>query len=366
MSDRMKESKLHSLIDIEIKSISNLILYDRTPCKEWELLERALTTYVRAHDLQLKISAENPIKPSALDIHLDGIRKLIAAYCMFRVGMDSEARIYLRNHIELMGTALEISYDDEQEALWNESTNPPDVNSGYPFGKMRSLERITKNERGIFNSDTVSHAQYLIDEWKKISTQHCHELCKFQVDSNVSEHGVRLFTDPNPTIKRHQILQLTALISNGIKTLVNIPGYQELIDSSEDEDVLKKKSWILSSDASIAQELDKVKDEFGDDESDKLMEDSTISINHNGEIMSRSFKNISTTVELEGIFHHKSDDYQARIVINPKSNITIYLHIGDQVGQVDLEVVSESDTIGDILPSIVSKFENLANQRPKN
>jgi len=237
--------EIHSFQDIEIALAKTREEVYNTTAPIRSLLDTAVSLFFEAADLMKSVAKDTDDERYALEVLATAFRRVIASVASLETGLPQEAHMILRNALELMLIAIDITYNRASLEEWKKTISDDLKDTNYDewhFTKSKICKRINSNEGNVY----PELERKLTLGIKGMSG---HGICKeWQVISNMSVHAhsqaqIRKLFDSSgnfqllgrKTVENYEkdFRQYQYFIVDIISLLIGIPKYRDLIGKTE-------------------------------------------------------------------------------------------------------------------------------------
>lgn len=229
-------------------------------------MEVPISLYFDLNDLIKTVSSEADDERYAVEVLASAFRRTLASYVLLESGLPHEAHIVLRNALELMLIAIDITYDEISLMEWKKTVNEDlkeiDYNNWY-FKKKNICERIKLNrkskypelDRNMAIGLESNNGNGICKEWEVISNMSVHEHSQAQIRKHFDSNGdfILLVRKKNENYE-NDLKQYRIFIMNIIALLLGISKYKDLIG---------KTTFLLERANNFAQNYSLLQQEIG-------------------------------------------------------------------------------------------------------
>lgn len=227
--------EIHNLQDIEKALLETRGEFHKTTAPIRSLLNRAISLFTESIGLIRTVAKDTDDERHALEVLAAAFRRVMASIVLLESGLPQEAHMVLRNALELMLIAMDITYNKSSLEEWKKTIKDTlkEYDDWY-FTKSKICKRIDKNERGMYPQLERELALHTGEEWKVISNKSLHAHSQAQIrqlfdsSGNFQLLGRKTVENYEKDLKLYQ-----ELIFDIVTLLIGIPKYRDLIGKTE-------------------------------------------------------------------------------------------------------------------------------------
>jgi hypothetical protein len=172
-----------------------------------------------------------------LEILIVTFRRVIASIILLESGFPQEAHIVLRNALEWMLIAIDITYNKASLDEWKQTVidDLKDINhDDWYFFTSKICKRIDKNEEKVYPELETKLSMHIRKEWQVISNMSVHAHSLSQIKNLFSSTGTFQFLGRKTTDKYEIDFNVyQGIIFDIVSLLFGIPKYRKLIGNTE-------------------------------------------------------------------------------------------------------------------------------------
>jgi len=228
--------EIHSFQDIEKAVEITRREYHKTTAPIRHLLDNIVSLFLELLELIGNVAKDIDEEHYPLEVLIVTFRRVIASIISLESGLPQEAHMVLRNALEWMLIAIDITYNKTSLAEWVKTSQYNEINYyEWYFTPRRICQRIDIDSEGnIYPEPDRSLALHTYKEWINISNKSVHAHSHTQIKSLFSSTGTFQFLG-RKTMDKYEIdfKMYQAIIFDIISLLIGIPKYRELIGKTE-------------------------------------------------------------------------------------------------------------------------------------
>lgn len=235
--------------------------FNKSVESEKHIIEKPINLFFQWMNLIKSVAIDIDDESYILEVLSASFRKLIASYILMESGLIRESAILMRNYIELILIAIDITYNQTSLNEWKNSKKDEIFVSSrddWYFKKAKIANRIQNNDnnnypeywRNIALGKNKDKGRSLIREWSLISNIAGHEHASSQLKPMIKDagHFSILETATNETY-HDSFINYRLYLIDIISLLIRIPKYRDKI--SNDSPILEEANRL-------SQEYDKL------------------------------------------------------------------------------------------------------------
>lgn len=234
-SSREITFEIHSFQDIENAVKITRQEYHKTTAPIRYLLDGIVSLFLELLDLIGNVAKNTDEERYILEVLIITFRRVIASIILLESGLPQEAHMVLRNALEWILIAIDITYNKTSLKEW-EKTSQYDVTDQeeWYFKPSKTFKRIDNNEGNIYPELDRSFAQHTYKEWINISNKSVHAHSHSQIKNLFNSTGTFQFLG-RKTIDKYKsnFKMYQELIVDIVSLLIGIPKYRDLIGKTE-------------------------------------------------------------------------------------------------------------------------------------
>jgi len=236
-------STVNSLLDIEESLVATRIEFYKTISPIRPILDQAVSLFFEIMHLIGIVAKDTDDEIYIVEVLLTVFRRVAASYVLLESGLPDEARMQLRNALELHLIATDITYNDASLEEWKNSDTgegPLEDPGSWYFTPRKICNRLKANEKGVYPDHAIFEAvgrdqdegNSLWAEWKHISNQiHAHS--RAQISKYTREFGTyQLLGRETEAAYSRDIQTYRTLVIAIVRRFAMIPKYQALFKGS--------------------------------------------------------------------------------------------------------------------------------------
>lgn len=239
-----------------ISSLNEVRLKFYENSKEEEpLLDEVFNLLIGTRELIASVVEQGDEEINILKVLDTAFRRIASSFILIESGLIKEAGIILRNAIEFIMIAIDITYSKESLRIWIESENENIEEFGnWHFTAKKIHCRINCDvgniiypewERNMVILENNGKGNGLYAEWKRLSNTNVHAHSKAQLSNLYDSHGkFYLFCHKEAGEYLTDFNQLRNQIMLIISIMLFIPKYYNKL--AEREDLLDSKTDIVT------------------------------------------------------------------------------------------------------------------------
>lgn len=232
--------EIHSFQDIEIALAKTREEVYKTTVPIRSLLDTAVSLFLEAADLMKSVAKDTDDERYALEVLAAALRRVIASIVLLESGLHQEAHMVLRNPLELMLIAIDITYCEDSLEEWKKTIGDElkDINHDEWFFKTSKVyTRISDNERNFYPKLEKTLATNIYQEWKFISNKSLHAHSQAQIRTLFNSRGNFQLLGRKTLEKYEKDFRMYQGIIFDISTLlcgiIRRPRYRDLINKNK-------------------------------------------------------------------------------------------------------------------------------------
>jgi len=235
--------EVHSLQDIEDALLETRREFHKTTFPIRSLLDRAVSQFVEVIDLIKTVANDTDDERYALEVLVTAFRRIIASVVLLESGLPQEAHMILRNALELMLIAMDITYNRASLEEWKKTIKDDlrDYDEWY-FRKSKMCKRIDNNEGNVYPQLERKLASHTCKEWELISNMSVHAHSQAQIRKLFDSRGAFQLLG-RKTIENYKkdFEMYQFIILDIVALLIGIPKYRDLIGKTEELSVRRNR-----------------------------------------------------------------------------------------------------------------------------
>jgi len=235
--------EIHGLQDIEKALLETREEFRKTTVPIRSLLDRAVSLLLEAFRLIRAVAKDTDEERYTLEVLATTFRRVIASIVLLESGLAQEAHMVLRNALELMLIAIDITYNGVSLEEW-EKTISEDLKDydGWYFTKSKMCKRINNNEGNVYPELERKLAQHTCKEWEVISNKSLHAHSQVQI-RKLFDPGGNFQLLGRKTVEKYKgdFKMYQELIFDIVSLLIGIPKYRDLIGKTEGLSIARNK-----------------------------------------------------------------------------------------------------------------------------
>lgn len=221
---------------MEIKSLEDIIknlqnnrdhfLISSPPVNE---LSESISVLIECLTLISKVAKIEDDEHFILEVLVIAYRRVFASFSLLMSGFYQEAQMILRNAIELLLIAIDITYNKSSLDEWKK-TYDEDLKVNFDewyFKKSKICSRIELNKNSIYPDLERTAARFLCKEWENISNEALHAHSLAQIKGLIDEGRVQLTGVKSEYGKDLNIY--ARIILNIVSFILGIEKYENLL-----------------------------------------------------------------------------------------------------------------------------------------
>jgi hypothetical protein len=229
--------EVHSLPDIENALVETRQEFRKTTAPIRNLLDSAVSLFIEGTNLIKSVAKDTDDERYALEVLATTFRRVVSSIVLLESGLPQEAQIVLRNALEWMLIAIDITYNKASLEEWEKTIvdNLKDINyDDWYFSTSKICKRIDKNEGKVYPELERKLATHIRKQWRLISNMSVHAHSQAQIRSLFSGTGsLQLLGRKTVESYEKDFKTYSAIIFDIISLLIGIPKYEGLIGKTE-------------------------------------------------------------------------------------------------------------------------------------
>jgi hypothetical protein len=218
------------------------------------IIEKPINLFFDWMELIKTVAVNTDDERYVLEVLTAAFRRIISSYILLESGFIRESAMPVRNYIELMLIAIDITYNQSSLEEWKKSTKDElflDSREDWHFKKAKICARIKENKENIYPEYArilavgkgKEEGRSLCREWNIISNISGHEHASSQIRQHLKKPG-RFSILERATVQTSQGIfkNYRLFLIDIISLLMRIPKYREKISS--DNTLLEKANSL--------------------------------------------------------------------------------------------------------------------------
>ena len=224
---------IQSLKDIENELVETRQYFYKTTEPIRPSLESAFGLLFEALGLVGRVAKDTDDEHFALEAIAIAFRRVTASLIMLESGLFDEAQMVLRNAMDFMLIAIDITYNPDSLREWKETSDDPEDGKSHAqwyFSKQLMVKRILKNEGNLYPEVERKAAELISSQWKIVSNMTLHAHSQAQVRRVVNSEGDLAFLQRKAAEGYEKnFIAYQGMIFNLVTLMIGIPRYERLI-----------------------------------------------------------------------------------------------------------------------------------------
>lgn len=227
--------EIHSFQDIENALAETRKEFNQTTAPIKSLLDRAVSLFLETIDLIGAVAKDTDDERYSLEVLFTAFRRVVASIVSLKSGLPDETHMVLRNALELILVAVDITYNRVSLKEWGKTVKDTleDYDDWY-FTKSKICKRIDKNEESVYPQLERKLALHTCEEWKVISNKSLHAHSQAQIRKLFDSSGnFQLLGRKTVESYQKDFRMYQAIIFDIVSLLIGIPKYRDLIGKNK-------------------------------------------------------------------------------------------------------------------------------------
>ena len=243
--------ELHNFAEIEKFLFYNRAEFDKSISSTKHIIEKPVNLLLDWFGLIKTIAVSTDDESHILDVLTAAFRRVLSSYVLIESGFIRESLITIRNYMELMLIAIDITYNKSSLEEWKKSDKDEviiDSRDNWYFKKAKICARIEKNKENVYPEYARTLAlgkgegRSLSREWNIISSVAGHERVSSQIRPLRKLGRFPLIERATEQTCRTVFSNYRLFLLDIISLLIRIPKYREKISS--DNEILEKANKL--------------------------------------------------------------------------------------------------------------------------